>query len=102
MNLILFFVAGFETTYSTLDYCIYVLTNYPEEMKKLQDEIDSKFDDDVCLKFISYFYLKNNKKNNYYEKSNLDYEKLNSLEYLDLFIKEVLRMYPVASGYACI
>jgi cytochrome P450 len=48
MSLIQFFVAGFETTYTALNYCFYALTKYPEETKKLQDEIDSKFDyDDV-------------------------------------------------------
>jgi cytochrome P450 len=52
MNLIQFFVAGFETTYTNLNYCFYVLTKYPEEMVRLQDEIDSKLSyDDVRFLF---------------------------------------------------
>ena len=43
--------------------------------------------------FFKYFSLLK-----YHFKNELDYEKLNSLEYLDMFIKEVLRMYPIASG----
>lgn len=33
-----------ETVTTTLGNCIYVLSKYPEEMKKLQEEIDEKFD----------------------------------------------------------
>ena len=51
-NLIDFLLAGFETTYTTLNYCFYALTKYPDEMVKLQDEIDSKFSyDDVTILF---------------------------------------------------
>ena len=49
MNLLLILGAGFETVYTALSYSLYVLTRYPDEMKKLQDEIDSKFKDENVI-----------------------------------------------------
>ena len=43
MNMILFMLAGYETTSSTLTYCSYVLAKYPDEQHKLIDEINSHF-----------------------------------------------------------
>lgn len=40
-NVIGFIFAGFDTTASTLAFCFYVLINHPEEMAKLQEELDS-------------------------------------------------------------
>ena len=41
MNLILFMMAGYETTSTTLAYCMHVLAKYPHEQQKLVDEINS-------------------------------------------------------------
>jgi cytochrome P450 len=41
---VIFLVAGMETVTTTLGNCIHILCKYPEEMKRLQDEIDEKFD----------------------------------------------------------
>lgn len=41
MNLMMFLNGGFETTSVTLSIFAYVLAKYPEEMAKLQAEIDS-------------------------------------------------------------
>lgn len=41
MNLVLFLLAGFETTAVTLSHCAFILAKHPEEMAKLQTEIDS-------------------------------------------------------------
>jgi hypothetical protein len=49
INVILFLLAGFETTSTTLGNCIHVLTKHPEELKKLQEEIDSNLRLEVCL-----------------------------------------------------
>ena len=74
MNLLQFIAAGFETVFTAINYCFYVLATHPDELKKLQEEIDSNLDQE-----------------------NVNYENIQSLEYLDMFIKEVLRMYPVAT-----
>ena len=58
---------------------MYVLTKYPEEMVKLQNEIDSHF-------APSGDYVQP------------DFENIQRLEYLDMFVKEVLRVYPIANG----
>ena len=44
LNLILFMLAGYETTSTTLAYSAYVLATLPDEQKKLFDEITSVFD----------------------------------------------------------
>jgi len=48
-NLILFMLAGYETTSTALQYCAYVLTRYPEEQQKLYEEISHYFDDNVII-----------------------------------------------------
>ena len=66
-------IAGYETASTALAYATHVLVTYPDEQRKLRDHIDS--------------YLK--------EGAVLDYELLNKMEYLDWFIRETLRMYPI-------
>ncbi|CAF3954626.1 unnamed protein product [Rotaria sp. Silwood1] len=69
--------AGYETTSTALAYTSYVLATHPNEQLKLQEHIDSYFypdmDDDIP-----------------------SYETISKMEYLDMFIREVLRMYPIA------
>ena len=65
-NLFVFLIAGYDTTYTTLNYCLYVLSKYPNEMLKLQDEID--------------FHLQNTDEN-------VDYVILADMKYLDYFLK---------------
>ena len=98
MNLTMFLAAGFETVYNALNYCFYVLATHPEEMKKLQDEIDTFFKDEsvILLEFVAFFI---DKANIFYLKDQINYENINNMEYIDLFIKEVLRMYPIAIQY---
>jgi cytochrome P450 len=40
-----FLIAGFDTTYTAMNNCFHTLTAHPDEMKKLQDEIDSVLND---------------------------------------------------------
>lgn len=70
-NVFLFMIAGYETTSTTLAYSTYILATQPQIQIKLQDEIDKISKEE-------------------------DYDKINNIVYLDLFVKEVLRMYPIA------
>lgn len=76
-------LAGYETTSTTLSYCTYVLVKHPEEQQKLFEEI------------YSFFRNISDGSNNI--EPNAD--NVNKLEYLDMFIKEVLRMYPIANRF---
>ena len=44
-NLFVFLIAGFDTTYTAMNNCFHTLTAHTDEMKKLQDEIDSVLND---------------------------------------------------------
>ncbi|CAF1101582.1 unnamed protein product [Adineta steineri] len=63
-------VAGFDTTSTMLGYCTYVLATQPNIQKKLQAEVDDQ-----------------------HEKE-LDYDTVTKMEYMELFLREVHRMYP--------
>ncbi|CAF1574517.1 unnamed protein product [Didymodactylos carnosus] len=76
-NVFLFMVAGYETTSTALAYCTYVLANYPEEQHKLQEEIDEYFSQNE-------------------NETDPDYDVVNRMPYMDMAIKEVLRMHPIA------
>jgi cytochrome P450 len=41
-----------DTVSTTLSNCLYVLMNHPEELKKLQEEIDAEFDMTLEVKVI--------------------------------------------------
>ena len=69
-NIYLFMLGGYETTATALAYLSFVLATHPNEQERLQNEIDR-----VCD----------------------DYEQLIKLDYLDWFIRETLRLYPIAS-----
>ena len=69
-------IAGYETTSTALAYSTYVLATKQDIQEKVFEEI------------------------NQIDWDNLDrdntYETLMNLSYLDLFVREVLRMYPIA------
>lgn len=50
---LLFLLAGYETTSTTLAYIMYEMSVNPEAQKKLQEEIDDYFPYDVSLNGIS-------------------------------------------------
>ena len=77
MNMVLFMLAGYETTSTTLTYCTYVLATHPDEQQKLYDEINSHFGNEESV----------------------DFDSVKDLQYLEMFLKEVLRMYPIANLY---
>lgn len=68
-NIYLFLLGGYETTATALAYISFILATHPEEQKRLQDAIDRISD---------------------------DHDQVNKLEYLDWFIRETLRLYPIA------
>lgn len=72
-NLYLFMIAGYETASTALAYVTIVLATHPEEQRKLQEHIDFHMSDGASL----------------------DYDSINKMDYLDWFIRETLRMYPI-------
>lgn len=74
-----FVFAGHGTTTSGIAFCLYNLAKYPEVQDKLLEEIKSVFSDD-----LSKIATQND---------------LNKLNYMDLVIKETLRMYPPIPFY---
>ncbi|XP_029433157.1 cytochrome P450 3A29-like [Rhinatrema bivittatum] len=69
---LIFILAGYETTSTTLSFIAYSVAIHPEVQQKLQDEIDK--------------ILPN--------KATPTYEALMQMEYLDMVINETLRLYP--------
>lgn len=81
---VIFLTAGYETTSSALAYATYELARRPDVLEKLQEEIDQlplntgdDFDEEM--------------------KKYPDYDIVAGMPYMDMFISEVLRMYPIAS-----
>ncbi|CAF2145938.1 unnamed protein product [Rotaria magnacalcarata] len=72
-NIYLFMIAGYETASTALAYVTHMLATHVDEQKKLQNHIDS---------FLKVYGV-------------LDHEIINKMEYLDWFIRETLRMYPI-------
>ncbi|KAJ8303849.1 hypothetical protein KUTeg_017432 [Tegillarca granosa] len=69
-NSLIFMVAGYDTTANTLTFGSYCLATNPDVQDKLIEEIDREIADKP-----------------------LEYENVMSLEYLDMFISEVLRLW---------
>ncbi|CAF0792014.1 unnamed protein product [Adineta ricciae] len=74
-EMLLFLIAGYETTSTALSWCIYQLSKYPKIQEKLKIEIMSKT-------------------NGQY----ITLEHIDSLSYLDCFINEVFRYSPTIDG----
>ena len=89
MNLVMFLLAGFETTTVTLGIISHILAKYPEEMKKLQDEIDGL---NTVIFFLE-FLVKDKIKQLYLYfvfQDTFEYDHLAKLEYMDMFIKGLI------------
>ena len=69
-----FMVAGHETTSLSMTWVIFQLAKYPNYQARLQEEIENAFDGG----------------------SEITFDALDKLRFLDNFIKETLRLYPVA------
>lgn len=73
-NSVLFFLAGYETTGSTLSYCLYELATNPNIQEKLYQEVKSVIDSGETL----------------------NYNNVMKLQYLDAVISETLRKHSPA------
>ncbi|ESP04227.1 hypothetical protein LOTGIDRAFT_223980 [Lottia gigantea] len=67
----LFFIAGYETTGTTLQYVAYILATHPDVQDRVIEEIEHIIGD-----------------------RDPTYEDINKLSYMELMIQETLRMYP--------
>ncbi|CAF0718008.1 unnamed protein product [Brachionus calyciflorus] len=76
-NLVLFMLAGYETTSTALSYSSHVLATYSEEQSRLYEEICQAFEADLSL---------------------INSDSVQKLQYLDWFVKEVLRYYPIGNS----
>ena len=70
----LFMIAGYDTTATTLSFASYILSKHPEEQQRLQGEIDQAFADA--------------------DGDFPDYSAIQCLPYLDMVVHETLRMHP--------
>ncbi|CAF3661987.1 unnamed protein product [Rotaria sordida] len=75
-NIALFMIAGYETTSTALSYIAYALATHPNEQRKLQEHIDAHFESNT-------------------EQDIPSYESITEMDYLDMFIRETFRMYPI-------
>lgn len=71
-----FFIAGFETSSSTMSFCLYELAKNPEIQRKVQDEIDR------VMKKAG-------------PDGKITYDLLGEMKYLECCIDEALRKYPI-------
>eukprot|EP00914_Ancora_sagittata_P021358 GHVO01042172.1.p1 GENE.GHVO01042172.1~~GHVO01042172.1.p1 ORF type:complete len:479 (+),score=43.05 GHVO01042172.1:1546-2982(+) len=69
---VLFLVAGYETTSTALSFCSYVLAMNPDKQELLFEEVDQNMGNE----------------------EDLTYDKVQGLSYLDMVLRETLRMYP--------
>lgn len=69
----LFFLAGFDTSSSLMTFTVLELAVHPDLQDKLYEEIKERFPND---------------------ENDITYESVSSLKYLDMVLKESLRMYP--------
>nr|QST15052.1 CYP361A1 protein [Diaphanosoma celebensis] len=71
-NAWVFLLGGFETTANALTYCSYLLATHPDIQDRVYQELDDTFQND----------------------SEIDYDRVSQLTYLDQVFCEALRMFP--------
>lgn len=127
-NTLLMFFAGYETTSTAITFCCKAISTMPEQKEKLLDEINQNWDKlkfNLEKYKIKPLKFKNNSNQSEGNSSvNLDdsddddvfedekkttssnslnewnelYETMENMKYLDMFVREVLRMYPIANS----
>ncbi|CAF1349248.1 unnamed protein product [Adineta steineri] len=83
-NILIFMAAGYETTSTALACATYELARHPEVLEKLQSEIDQ-------------LPLGNDETSDEEAKTYPDYDIVAQMPYMDKFVSEILRMYPIAN-----
>ena len=73
-NILIFMIAGYETTSTALAYCTYILAKKQDIQQKLIAEIDARLGQKD------------------YEDN---YDLVTNMSYIDIFIREVLRVFPI-------
>lgn len=68
-NLLLFLLASTDTISAALTYCTYTLAKYPLEQESVYENISNQ---------------------------SFDLDRINLMDYLDMFVRETLRLYPVS------
>ncbi|KAF1980383.1 cytochrome P450 [Bimuria novae-zelandiae CBS 107.79] len=84
-NMIIFMVAGHETSSTTICMCIHSLATNPEYLARLRAEHDAVFGTDISTSHIMSMVQQ-------------EPERLNKLPYTLAVIKETLRLYPPVAG----
>lgn len=79
-----FIFAGHDTTSSTIAYTLYLLHLHPKVTKRLSAELDTVFGPDSTGRSIA-------------EQIRANAHTINKLDYLNVVLKEVLRLFPPAS-----
>ncbi|CAF1345676.1 unnamed protein product [Rotaria sordida] len=74
MNAMLFMIAGYESTSLNIAFATYELAKHPDIQRKLQAEIDEHWKEG---------------------EEEPDYDVIASMTYMDMFVREVLRMYSI-------
>ncbi len=72
-------LAGYQTTSTAMAYATYELAKRPDVLQKLQAEIDKLPLDDETETY-------------------LNYDTIAQMPYMDMFVSEVLRMYPISNS----
>ena len=94
-------LAGYETTSTALTYICYILAKHPDEQQKLIEEIELYYpiNEPAVFHFINCYFLKDVIIicKAFYFKIEPNTDNVSGLEYLDMFIKESLRLYPIAN-----
>uniref|UniRef100_A0A1I8PTZ9 Cytochrome P450 n=1 Tax=Stomoxys calcitrans TaxID=35570 RepID=A0A1I8PTZ9_STOCA len=75
-----FLIAGFETSSSTMSFCLYELARHPDIQDKLREEILQTLRDN--------------------EEEGMTYESIHNMAYLEQVISETLRLYATLSYFA--